>query len=250
MLKHAAELSTNKNVIVLLNSDAWLTAKKGKNFQSFDERKTVVEALRYVEKVLAFNDHDGSCVQGLELIKTQYPDSGIVFCNGGDRTRDNIPEMVVSGVEFAFGVGGAHKANSSSALLNAWQFRSQDRVWGSFRDLFKDAAVRVKELVIAPGQGISYQRHFRRSEHWVVSQGSCQVKFCTSGDPNLFKIFKFSAGDSIQIPVMAWHQVFNENTEPCHIIEVQFGHNSSEEDIERLSYYTPRSLTIYYRQFE
>jgi mannose-6-phosphate isomerase-like protein (cupin superfamily) len=149
--------------------------------------------------------------------------------------------MQVSGVEFAFGVGGEYKANSSSTLLNDWQFRKQDRVWGSFRDLFKDVNVRVKELVIVPGQGISYQRHFRRSEHWVVSQGQCTVKLALSGDSSNYELHDLTAGESIEIPTLAWHQVFNENTDPCHIIEVQYGAYSTEEDIERLEHYKSRT---------
>lgn len=235
MLRQAYEL-TGRRVTVLLNSDDWLVAKKGKSFMPFQERRAVVEALSMVDSVVSFDDSDGTCVAGLRQLKHRFPNDTILFCNGGDRTRDNIPEMSVPGIEFAFGIGGEHKANSSSALLNNWEHRVQARVWGTFRDLFKDVNVRVKELVIAPGQGISYQRHFRRSEFWVVSQGACQIKYASS-DANRYKILKLSEGDSFQIPALAWHQVFNENTEPCHIIEVQYGRYSTEEDIERLEYY-------------
>jgi mannose-6-phosphate isomerase len=91
-------------------------------------------------------------------------------------------------------------------------------------------------LVVAPGQGISYQRHFRRSEYWVVSHGECQIKYATT-DSKKYKIIKMIAGDSFEIPALSWHQVYNEHLSPCHIIEVQFGQYSSEEDIERLEYY-------------
>lgn len=232
----AAQAISGQGVVVLLNSDAWLTAKKGRAFMSFAERREVIQAMSSVAEVLEMDDSAGDCCKALEALQLQYPDKRIVFCNGGDRTEKNIPEMQVSGIEFAFGVGGDHKANSSSALLNNWEHRVQDRVWGTFRDLFKDQNVRVKELVIAPGQGISYQRHFRRSEFWVVSSGSCQIKF-SFGSPERFRIATYHAGDHIHIPELAWHQVFNENCDPCHIIEVQFGQYSTEEDIERLEYY-------------
>jgi hypothetical protein len=49
-----------------------------------------------------------------------YPNSTIIFANGGDRTAENIPEMSVKDVEFVFGVGGEDKKNSSSQLLKTW----------------------------------------------------------------------------------------------------------------------------------
>ena len=45
--------------------------------------------------------------------KKKYPNEEIIFCNGGDRNKDNIPEMVIDGIEFRFGVGGDNKKNSS-----------------------------------------------------------------------------------------------------------------------------------------
>lgn len=235
MLKQASAL-TGRRVTVLLNSDAWLVAKKGKSFMSFEERRAVVEALSGVDSVVSFDDSDGTCISGLRQLKHRYPNDTILFCNGGDRTQENIPEMSVPGIEFAFGIGGEHKANSSSALLNNWEHRVQDRVWGSFRDLFKDVNVRVKELIIQPGQGISYQRHFRRMEYWVVSRGRCEIKF-SFDSAERYRIATYESGDHIQIPALAWHQVYNVSTEPCHIIEVQYGQYSSEDDIERLEYY-------------
>lgn len=238
MLKEAYEL-TGRRVTVLVNSDTWLTAKKGKSFMSFQERRTVVENLSMVDSVLDFDDSDGTCCAGLRQLKHRYPNDNILFCNGGDRTQDNIPEMSVPGIEFAFGIGGSHKANSSSAILSNWEHRIQERVWGTFRDLFKDNVVRVKELVINPGQGISYQRHFRRMEYWVVSKGSCQIKFSFDNSER-FRIATYHAGDHIHIPALSWHQVYNENVMPCHIIEVQYGEHSSEDDIERLEYYNAK----------
>lgn len=239
MLKSAYEM-TSRRVMVLVNSDAWLVAKKGKSFMDFNERKCIVEAMSMVDSVVSFDDSDGTCIAGLKQLRDRFPNDKILFCNGGDRTKENIPEMAVPGIEFAFGVGGEHKSNSSSALLNNWEHRVQDRVWGTFRDLFKDNTVRVKELVIMPGQGISYQRHFRRMEYWVVSKGSCQIKF-SFDSANRFRLATYEAGDHIHIPALAWHQVYNETQEPCHIIEVQYGQYSSEEDIERLEHYKPNS---------
>lgn len=238
MLSSAYEL-TSRRVMVLVNSDAWLVAKKGKNFMDFSERKSIVEAMHMVDSVVSFDDSDGTCIAGLKQLRARFPNDKILFCNGGDRTQNNIPEMSVPGIEFEFGVGGEHKSNSSSALLNNWEHRVQERVWGTFRDLFKDNAVRVKELVIQPGQGISYQRHFRRMEYWIVSHGDCKIKYAKN-DSDHYTIHSLTAGDEFKIDALAWHQVYNETDLPCHIIEVQYGQYSTEDDIERLSHYKPK----------
>lgn len=111
-------------VILLLNSDEWLCRKKGKNFMNFHTRKTICENLKNVTKVLAFNDDDNSAGDGIRLVREQFPDAELIFANGGDRTRDNIPETEVCkncNVSLEFGIGGENKANSSSWILNNWK---------------------------------------------------------------------------------------------------------------------------------
>ena len=161
------------HLVVALNSDAWLSRKKGRPFMPFEERAGIIERLEMVDTVWGFDDSDGSAKAALEQAKKAYEHHRIIFCNGGDRTKDNIPEMEVEGIEFEFGVGGDNKSNSSSWILKEWQYPTTRRVWGEFADLFQDDSVRVKELIIEPGKGISYQRHFKRSEIWFCSKGEC-----------------------------------------------------------------------------
>ena len=105
----------------------------------FHEREIIVSSLEIVNEVVAFDDDAlGSCCAALEKIKTAYPQDEIIFCNGGDRKAENIPEMNVQGITFLFGVGGEHKMNSSSSILKDWQFENEDRVWGKFYNLFQD----------------------------------------------------------------------------------------------------------------
>ena len=112
-------------LIVALNSDHWLSKKKGKPFMEFSERKQILESIKYVDEVIDFDDTDGSCINALEKIKATYLDASIFFCNGGDRSEDNIPEKNVEGIKFIFGVGGTNKKNSSSWLLKNWQYDSK-----------------------------------------------------------------------------------------------------------------------------
>ena len=90
--------------------------KEKKVFMNIEERKNILLNIEFVDEVVTFNDDDtGSCIDALEKIKNKYPNDKIIFCNGGDRNQNNIPEMTVDGIEFKFGVGGEDKKNSSSS---------------------------------------------------------------------------------------------------------------------------------------
>ena len=107
-------------VIVGLNSDDWLSRKKGKPFMDFKERKEILEGFKYINQVLAFDDKDETANDIIKQVCSLYRDFdvNIYFANGGDRTSDNVPEMKVCdelGVEMIWGVGGG-KIQSSSWL--------------------------------------------------------------------------------------------------------------------------------------
>ena len=147
--KSARELGDK--LIVALNSDEWLINKKGKFFMPFFERKTIVENLSCVDLVINFEDDElGSATNALYKIKEMYPDDELIFANGGDRNKENIPEMSVNGIDFQFGVGGDDKKNSSSWILKNWQYYHEERLWGSFYNLFEAEQVKVKELIVGP----------------------------------------------------------------------------------------------------
>ena len=215
-------------LIVGINSDEWLLDKKGKAFMPESERVEIVRNLKMVDevRVVPFAE-DRSCCSLIEDIKRDYPNDEIVFCNGGDRTSDNIPEMKVDGVTFEFGVGGTDKKNSSSWILrNALSHDAEERQWGRFYNFFLDKDIKVKELIVEPGKSLSYQRHNYRNEFWFVSKGECWFK-TQSGQIHLNK------HDQYTIPVGSWHQLINVFEKPCHIIEIQYGSKTDEEDIER-----------------
>ena len=225
-------------LIVALNSDAWLENKKSKFFMPFNERKAIIESISYVDEVIDFEDDDtGSCINGLEKVKKLYPNDKIFFANGGDRNKENIPEMKVKNIEFIFGIGGDNKKNSSSWILKNWQYYFEKRIWGSFYNLFEDEQTKVKELIIEPGKGMSFQRHFKRHEIWLVSKGSCIVNY-SKDDPNNKKSIQLDRFNHYLVPLGQWHQITNPFDNPCHIIEIQYGKECIEEDIERTEYYT------------
>ena len=118
-----ASAAASDGVIVLANSDDWLCRKKGKNFYTMKTRRAILENLKGVIDVLEFDDSDNSASDGIRKAREKYPDAHLVFANGGDRGKDNIPEGQVCReckVDMAFGVGGDNKANSSSWILQRW----------------------------------------------------------------------------------------------------------------------------------
>ena len=203
----------------------------------FHEREIIISNLEIVDEVLGFDDDEkGGCSFALEKIKSMYPEDEIIFCNGGDRKAANIPEMSVEGIAFKFGVGGNNKINSSSSILKKWQFYGEERVWGKFYNLFTDHRLKLKELIIEPGKGMSFQRHQKRNEIWFVSKGSCLVKY-SQNDPEELQEINLGTEEVFHVKQGDWHQLINPTQDACHIIEIQYGETTSEEDIERLFYY-------------
>ncbi len=243
---HIAYLTAAKNLgdklIVALNSDDWLINKNGSFFMPFAERKLVIENLSCVDSVIGFEDDElGSVRNALIHLKEEYSNDTIIFANGGDRDKTNIPEMSIAGINFAFGIGGNDKKNSSSWILKKWKYDNEDRVWGSFSNLFDDKSTKVKELIVKPGNGTSYQRHFKRSEIWLISRGSCIINYSKnkSGKRSIRELNTF---DHYLAPLGQWHQITNPFNDPCHIIEIQYGECCREDDIERSEYYLSDTL--------
>lgn len=232
-LKEASE--KGDYLIVALNSNEWLQKKKGNYFLEFNERKIIIENLYFVDEVIGFeDDKEGTCINALEKIKILHKDSEIIFCNGGDRNKTNIPEMKVEGVSFLFSVGGDKKMNSSSSILKNWHYGTEQRKWGHFINLFHENNIKVKELIVEPNKKMSFQRHFKRSEIWFISEGSCKVKHSKDESENAEE-FKLSKFDTFKIKVGEWHQIINNSEKECKIIEIQYGEKTVEDDIERLN---------------
>jgi D-beta-D-heptose 7-phosphate kinase/D-beta-D-heptose 1-phosphate adenosyltransferase len=218
-------------LVVGVNSDNWLSRKKGSAFMPWEERATIVSALHYVDRVINFDDGDGSAKDAIRKTRTIFPGHDIVFANGGDRTKDNIPEMDLLkeylNIRFVFGVGGNYKKNSSSWILNNWAGERVKRLWGEWRVLSQiNNTVKVKELVVQPGQKLSMQRHKNRNELWFIAQGKARI----SNDQGSVDASEY---ETIKIPANEWHQLENIGSNMLHVVEIQHGSNCQESDIER-----------------
>ena len=105
-----------------VNSDEWLTRKKGKPFMTITERMSIIKELKCVDLAIEFRDDDNSACDAIKMALEIY--DKVLFCNGGDRGSVNTPEYNEyrndNRVEFKFGVGGTDKKNSSSWILKKW----------------------------------------------------------------------------------------------------------------------------------
>ena len=223
-------------LVVGINSDAWLTRKKGRPFMPAAERRAIIENLRMVDRVVEFNDDDDTAIDAIRAVRDYYirPGTKFIFANGGDRTADNIPEMVFDDVDFRFGVGGENKMNSSSWILTEWKTPRTDRAWGHYRVLHEVGPhTKLKELTVMPGQRLSMQRHDQRAEFWFVAEGEATVYTIDDASTDQEIKFELTVHQNTIINTNEWHQLCNETDQPLKLIEIQYGNRCVEEDIER-----------------
>jgi len=234
-IKASRELGDS--LIVGVNSDEWLRRKKGQEFMPWEERATIIAALHDVDRVINFDDSDNSAKDAIKKVRAIHPHARIIFANGGDRTKENIPEMdlleEMLHLDFVFAVGGGDKKNSSSWILQEWKAPKTERQWGYYRVLHEDGpSVKLKELTVDPGKSLSMQRHQYRNEHWFVTEGSAIVN-TLDADGNIVMRNFVMKNMQIYISRNEWHQLVNEKDTPLKVIEIQFGEKCIEEDIER-----------------
>ncbi len=101
------------------------------------------------------------------------------------------------------------------------------RPWGWFETIEQGERFKVKQIHVDPGSKLSLQKHWHRSEHWVVVKGTAMV---TCGD----RSFVLRENESTFIPAGTPHRLENPGKVPLRLIEVQSGEYVGEDDIVRL----------------
>ncbi len=101
------------------------------------------------------------------------------------------------------------------------------RPWGTYETLTEGSGYKIKKIVVKPGKRLSLQKHFHRSEHWVVVSGTAQVQV---GD----SIYLVRPNESTYIKVGQVHRLSNPGKIPVVLIETQVGEYTNEDDIVRL----------------
>ena len=101
------------------------------------------------------------------------------------------------------------------------------RPWGFYEVLVDSPFTKVKRIIVNPKSRISYQKHFKRQEHWVIVKGTPHL---TLNDV----VTHHAEGDVIHIPREALHRIENRTDEDVIFIEVQRGSYFGEDDIIRI----------------
>lgn len=223
-------------VIIGLNSDAWLTRKKGAPFLPYVERLKIMQNFKNVFFVVDFDDSDDTACDAIRKVKELFPKNKIIFANGGDRDSKTTPELLrYSGdpqVQFLFEIGGNTKLNSSSTILNTWKNNLEERPWGVFYTHYSTGECKVKRLLINPGSSISMQYHNNRSEFWFVESGSATV-YTLDGSTEV-KVAELGKHQYHSIEKFQWHRLENTGNDLLSVIEIQYGTTCTESDIIRL----------------
>jgi mannose-1-phosphate guanylyltransferase/mannose-6-phosphate isomerase len=101
------------------------------------------------------------------------------------------------------------------------------RPWGSYQSVDNGERHQVKRIIVKPGQRLSLQKHYHRSEHWIVVRGAARV---TVNDD----VKTVHENESIYIPIGAVHRLENPGKILLELIEVQTGSYLGEDDIIRI----------------
>ena len=101
------------------------------------------------------------------------------------------------------------------------------RPWGTYTILEDTPGYKIKRIVVRPGKRLSLQKHFHRSEHWIVVSGTATV---TVGDE--MKIVR--PNESTYIKMGEVHRLENEGKIDVVLIEAQVGEYTGEDDIIRI----------------
>ena len=148
-------------------------------------------------------------IEDLNIINT--PD--VLLIADKNRTDSNDIKNLVLHLE---------KSNRKEKDIN----RKVYRPWGWYDSLEQGSGFQVKRISVSPGCSISLQRHFHRSEHWVIVKGEGRITVDTD-------TFDLKENQSVYIPKEAIHRLENIRNTPVEIIEVQYGSYLGEDDIER-----------------
>ena len=169
-----------------------------------DTRNTHVESINHTNKLIA-----AIGTENLVIIDT--PDALLV----ADRAKSQDVRLVVEALRAS--------ANADLTELPA----TVQKPWGSYTTLKQEDGYQAKRIIVAPGQKLSLQYHYKRAEHWLVTQGKAIVQI---GDEE----FETLAGEYRYIPLGEKHRVTNISDVDLIFIEVQIGDYLGEDDIVRI----------------
>lgn len=230
MLKEARKLGDK--LVVILNNDKWLEAKKGFAFMKEKERAEILRMFPFVDRVYITkhkkNDADRSVSKALQKLRPA------IFANGGDRKKTaDIPEASTCkklGIKTVFNVGDGGKVQSSSWMINAARRPASRSVrpWGEYYGWDSGASWNLKTIYIKPGRRLSLQYHNHREEWWLLVDGDAAA---TVQEGEVSQKIPLKKGEVFRVERKQAHRL--ESKRGGVVVEVAYG-KFDESDIVRI----------------
>lgn len=185
-------------------------------------RGSVPEIIKHGETGFIVSSLDGA-VEALRLTPGLEPQRLRRYVEE-NFSRERMVEDYIRVYEEVFRMEQTKTRNAASEGQNP---KFDQRPWGSFTVLDEADGYKVKRIEVLPHKRLSYQRHSRRAEHWMVVQGTAKITL----DGRELVV---NAGETADVPVGTAHRVENPGDERLVFIEVQRGDYLGEDDIVRL----------------
>ena len=180
------------------------------------------------------HDSQGNRISGpVEVLKTK---DSLVHSDDILTVVHGVSDVVVVATKDAILVTNRENSGEVKALVDDLKSRNireasehlkMYRPWGSYQRIDIGTRFQVKRITVKPGGRLSLQKHYHRSEHWIVVSGTAEV---TIGS----KIIELHENESTYIPIGEIHRLANPGKVPLELIEVQVGAYTGEDDIVRV----------------
>ncbi len=180
------------------------------------------------------HDENGNVIDG--DVVTRDCQNSLIRSDGMVTAAIGIENMAVIVTEDAVLISDINRANDVEKLVDTFATHERTehlyhptiyRPWGSFHSILAAPRFQVKELMVKPGAKLSLQKHMHRAEHWIVVEGTAEVR---RGEDE----FLLHENQSTYIPLGTVHRLSNPGHIPLRVIEVQSGSYLGEDDIIRL----------------
>ena len=183
---------------------------------------------------LATKDADGNAISG-DVVALDVRDSLIRSEGTATIAALGLERMAVVAVRDAVFVAPIERASEVRRIVEQLKGDERDivalpsrveRPWGSYETKDRGARYQIKHIVVGPGEQLSLQMHYHRSEHWIVVSGTAEV---TVGE----EVQLLQENQSTYIPAGTNHRLANPGKVPLELVEVQCGSYLGEDDIVR-----------------
>lgn len=178
-------------------------------------------------------DADGNVLEGpVELVETR---NSLVRSDGALTTVIGLDGVIVVTTPDAVLVAAQDQSAKVKTLVEKMKAAGRSeasehlrmyRPWGWYQRIDIGPRFQVKRISVKPGGRLSLQKHFHRSEHWIVVRGTAEVTLDGA-------VSQVHENESVYLPIGSVHRLANPGRIDLELIEVQVGSYTGEDDIVR-----------------